>query len=134
MPDNTTINFQSEIGAGADGTLRYEFSRSGRVTRIFTVAVLGEEADVERTWFVDRDHDRQNVLLSELGGTLDGVGYLAGDDTTWDLSVDQPFTDGDVLELEIVNNDANNSYPNIAFVEVSFGEDAGLVALIRRGL
>lgn len=119
MPE--TINFQSEIGAGATESLKYELTRAGRLRRIYVEAVLGEEADVERSWFINDGNSRKNVLLEATDGTINSEGYLAGDDTQWDLPVNQAFDEDDVLVLEVNNTDANNAYPTIAVAEVAFG-------------
>lgn len=124
MPDNTTINYQSEIGAGATETYKYQFSRSGTVTRLFTVAVLGEEADVLRTWTIQKDNEERPVLLTAKDGATATDAHLAGDDTVWDLPVVQPFDAGDVLELTVENTDGANPYPTIAVAEVEF-DNAG---------
>lgn len=134
MPETTTVNFQSNIGAGASKTVAREWDREARVTRVYTVAVPGEAADVQRTWYVKRENNRQNILLDAVDGDLDSETYLAGDDTTWDLRVDERIRPGDRLELAVENTDGSNSYPNIAFAEVSFGEGASFVSMLRRAI
>jgi hypothetical protein len=132
MPETTTVNFQSNIGAGASETLAREWDREAHVTRVYTVAVPGEAADVRRTWYVKRENNRQNILLDAVDGSLDSETYLAGDDTTWDLRVDEQIRPGDRLELAVENTDTQNAYPTIAFAEVSFGSGSDLLSTLRR--
>jgi len=132
MPETTTVNFQSNIGAGASKTVAREWDREARVTRVYTVAVPGEAADVQRTWYVKRENNRQNILLDAVDGDLDSETYLAGDDTTWDLRVDERIRPGDRLELAVENTDDSNAYPTIAFAEISFGSGSDLLSTLRR--
>jgi hypothetical protein len=134
MSDTTTVNFTSSIPAGADETLARTFSREARVTRLFAVAVPGEESDVERYWYVKEDSDRKNLLLDATDGSIDGESYLAGDDVVWDIRVNQEIPADAELQLRLKNNDGTNPYPNSAFAEVEFGDGSELIALLRRAL
>lgn len=129
--DSSTVNFQTSIGPNTTLELEREFQRSGRVTRLYAVAVPGEEAEVERTWYLQRENERKELLLPANDGTKATEEYLAGDDNEWDLPVDEPFSSGDSLGLKI-ENPTGVTFPVIATGEVSFGEHSGTLALLRR--
>jgi len=123
MPATTTINFQQQsIAAGETKDIRRNLLRGGRVVRLFTQAVVGEEADVHRTWVIDTQNERKNILLDATDGDLDSETYLAGSGTTWDLPVDHEFSADDELVLEVDNQDQSNQYPTIAYAVVAFGD------------
>lgn len=132
MPDTTTVNLGTSISAGADETVAREFSREARVTRVWAAAVPGEEADVERYFYVREAADRKNILLDATDGTVDGDSFLAGDDVVWDIRVDQCIPADAELQFRINNTDTTNAYPVTAFAEIAFGDDAGLMSALRR--
>lgn len=113
-----TINFQSRTDAGASDTFERELESDGVVTRLYLEAVPGEEADVERRWFIENPNGRRRPI------TVNATSrdYLAGDDTVFDLTVHEEFTGDERLVLEVDNTDPNYGYPNIAFAEVAMGE------------
>jgi hypothetical protein len=122
MDTSTTINYQSSTNSGTKDRFSAELPDDGVVTRLYCEAVIGEAADVRRKWLVKTPERERNILRN-----VDAE-YLAGDGSVFDLKVHEPFTAEDELVLEVDNTDPNNSYPNIAFAEVQYGE----VSLLER--
>jgi hypothetical protein len=124
MPQHASaINFQSEVVAGGSLELQKPLDRDGVVTRLYVVAVPGEETDVRRYLEVVRNgRDPVNLVDAATAGTDTAEEYLAGDDTVWNVPVHEEFSSDDVLQMRIENDDANNSYPNIAYATVRYGD------------
>lgn len=95
------------------------------MTRLYVEAVPNEEADVERRWLIEQPNRRFRPITVNVAND-----YLAGDDTVFDLSVREEFRPDEQLVLEVDNTDPDYSYPNIAFVEVAFGEESILKQLL----
>jgi len=122
VPDTDVDNVSKPgyVDAGSAAEFTHKFSRSGVINRIYAVSYPGQEIDVEYSVNLVPDGAGNSINLVARA-TDNSLGYLAGDDQTWDFPLRRSFDPNDELRFKYVNNDSNNAHPVHLRVHVDYG-------------
>jgi len=117
-----TVQLNSEIAAGIGPVLYSKrVTKKGRAIRLFVHFYQGQQRELQMRARIQGPRKTQDLFQSVIAeptliGSIAGLNYLAGDDTTYDFPVDVDVDIGDFIVWEFMNIDAVNVAHTNTFV------------------
>jgi len=103
------VSNDGEVDSNSTAKFSHTLNRSGTITRIYAESYPGQETDVEYHCELIPDGGGQAINLIAQASD-DALGYLIGNDQTWNFPIRRDFSMDDEIRFKYVNNDSNNSH------------------------